>query len=84
MAALRVGAEDPVFDDLQRLVMRYTDDVVANVRASDATFDALAAHLSVQELQELTVTIGFYMRCRATWRRSASTSRTPTPTSRWT
>ena len=41
--------------------MRYTDDVVANVRASDETFDALAARLSVQELQELTVTIGFYM-----------------------
>ena len=41
--------------------MRYTDDVVVNVRASDDTFDALAQHLSEQELQELTVTIGFYM-----------------------
>ena len=61
IAALRVGADDPVFDDLQRLVVRYTDDVVANVKASDETFDALAAHLSVQELQELTITIGFYM-----------------------
>ena len=61
IAALRVGADDPAFDDLQRLVVRYTDDVVANVKASDATFDALAGHLSVQELQELTITIGFYM-----------------------
>ena len=61
IAAIRVGADDPAFDDLQRLVVRYTDDVVANVRASDETFDALAGHLSVQELQELTVTIGFYM-----------------------
>ena len=59
--AIRAGAEDPAFDDLQRLVVRYTDDVVANVRASDETFDALAARLTVQELQELTVTIGFYM-----------------------
>ena len=59
--AIRAGADDPAFDDLQRLVVRYTDDVVANVRASDDTFDALAARLSVQELQELTVTIGFYM-----------------------
>jgi alkylhydroperoxidase family enzyme len=61
LAGIRAGADDPVFDDVQRLVMRYTDDVVANVRASDATFDPLLAVLSVQELQELTVTIGFYM-----------------------
>ena len=61
LAAIRTGADAPAFDDLQRLVVRYTDDVVANVRASDETFDALAARLPVQELQELTVTIGFYM-----------------------
>ena len=41
LAAIRAGADDPAFDDLQRLVMRYTDDVVVNVRASDDTFDAL-------------------------------------------
>jgi alkylhydroperoxidase family enzyme len=61
LAAIRNGPEDPVFTDMQRLVMRYTDDVVEHVRASDATFDPLLAALSVQELQELTVTIGFYM-----------------------
>ena len=41
--------------------MRYTDDVVANVKASDETFEPLRAGLSLQELQELTITIGFYM-----------------------
>jgi len=61
LAGIRSGPDDPVFSDLQRLVMRYTDDVVQNVRASDATFDPLLADLSVQELQELMVTIGFYM-----------------------
>ena len=61
IAAIKVGADDPAFDDLQRLVMRYTDDVVRNVRASDETFDALRGRLSLQELQELTVTIGYYM-----------------------
>jgi 4-carboxymuconolactone decarboxylase len=61
IAAIRVGPDDPAFDDLQRLVMRYTDDVVRNVRASDATFEPLRAALSLQELQELTVTIGYYM-----------------------
>jgi 4-carboxymuconolactone decarboxylase len=61
LAAIRQGPEAAVFDDLQRLVMRYTDDVVRNVRASDDTFEPLRARLSVQELQELTVTIGYYM-----------------------
>ena len=61
LAGIRAGADDPVFDDLQAAVMRYTDDVVRNVRASDATFDPLHEALSLQELQELTVTIGFYM-----------------------
>lgn len=61
IAAVHAGADDPVLDDLQRLVVRFTDDVVANVRAGDETFSPLAARLTVQELQELTVTIGFYM-----------------------
>jgi alkylhydroperoxidase family enzyme len=61
LAAIRHGPDDPVFTDLQRLVMRFTDDVVANVRASDATFEPLRTQLSVQQLQELTVTIGYYM-----------------------
>lgn len=61
LAGIRSGPDDPVFDELQANVMRYTDDVVRNVRASDATFDPLREALSLQELQELTVTIGFYM-----------------------
>jgi 4-carboxymuconolactone decarboxylase len=61
LAAIRRGPDDPAFDDLQRLVMQFTDEVVHNVRASDATFGPLRARLSLQELQELTVTIGYYM-----------------------
>ncbi len=61
LAGIRNGPEDPAFTELQRQVMRYTDDVVEHVRASDATFEPLHAALSLQELQELTVTIGFYM-----------------------
>ena len=61
LAGIRHGADDPVFDELQAAVMRYTDDIVQNVRASDATFDPLRDALSLQELEELTVTIGFYM-----------------------
>lgn len=61
LAAIRTGADDPVFDERQAQVMRYTDDIVRNVRAADATFEPLRQALSLQELQELTVTIGFYM-----------------------
>lgn len=61
LAAIHEGADARAFDDLQRLVMRFTDDVVRNVRAGDGTYQPLAQHLSLQEMQELTMTIGFYM-----------------------
>ena len=61
IAAIRSGPDDPTFSEPQRQVMRFTDDVVANVKASDDTFEALAGELSLQQLQELTITIGFYM-----------------------
>jgi alkylhydroperoxidase family enzyme len=61
IAAVHEGPDAAAFDAAQREVMRFTDDVVANVKASDATFQPLRDRLSVQELQELTITIGFYM-----------------------
>lgn len=59
--ALRDGPDAPVFDDLERKVLRYTDQVVFNVKAGDSTFGALAEVLSHRELVELTMTIGYYM-----------------------
>jgi alkylhydroperoxidase family enzyme len=61
IAAIRRGPDDPALDDLQRLVVRFTDEVVRNVRASDETFRPLAERLPVRQLQELTVLIGYYM-----------------------
>jgi 4-carboxymuconolactone decarboxylase len=61
IAAIHEGPDAAAFDEMQRLVMAFTDDVVHNVRASDATWAPLSARLSVQEMQELTVTIGYYM-----------------------
>ena len=60
IAALAEGAEAPVFSELEKLVIRFTDEVVRNVKASDATFDALARHLSHREMVELVLTIGYY------------------------
>ncbi len=61
IAAIHEGPHAAAFSEAEKEVMRYTDDVVKNVRASDATFNALAKCLSHQEMQELTLTIGYYM-----------------------
>ena len=48
------GASD-LFSDLERAVLAYTDDLVlAGGRVPDATFDALKAELSDEEILELT------------------------------
>lgn len=61
IAAIHEGPDAAAFSDIQRDIVRFTDDVVHNVRASDRTWAPLAARLSHKELQELTLTIGFYM-----------------------
>jgi alkylhydroperoxidase family enzyme len=61
IAAIHEGPDAAVLDDAQREVLRYTDEVVRDVKASDETFEALRSRLSLQELEELTITIGFYM-----------------------
>ena len=62
VAALERGdiAAD-AFDPLERAVLRFTTEVVRDVRASEATFAALAQYLSAQEIVELIVTVGYYM-----------------------
>jgi alkylhydroperoxidase family enzyme len=54
-----------VFDEQERAVLRFTDEVSRGIRASDAAFAALRVFLNDQQIVELTVTIGFYeMICR--------------------
>jgi alkylhydroperoxidase family enzyme len=53
------------FDEQERAVLQYTDEVARNIKASDETFNKIAAFLSEKEIVELTVTIGYYgMVCR--------------------
>ena len=62
IAALRDATiEAPAFTDHEKAVLRYTDDVVRNVRASDKTLKAVQAILTPGALVELTLTIGYYM-----------------------
>ncbi len=61
IAAIHEGPDAGAFDDAQREVMRFTDDVVANVRASDTTFQPILARHGPRGAEELVLTIGYYM-----------------------
>jgi alkylhydroperoxidase family enzyme len=62
IAALRDATiEAPAFSDNEKAVLRYTDDVVRNVKASDKTLKAVQAFLTPGAVVELTLTIGYYM-----------------------
>jgi len=62
IAALRDATiEAPAFSDSEKAVLRFTDDVVRNVKASDRNLKAVQAFLSPGAVVELTLTIGYYM-----------------------
>ena len=58
--AIAKGPQDPAFSDLERKVLRFTDEVTRDVRVSDATFQDLAALLPAQQLVELVLATAFY------------------------
>lgn len=59
-AALKLGS-DEVLDDLEKLLMRFTDVVVKDVKAPDDLFNEVASRITLRALSELLLTIGFYM-----------------------
>lgn len=61
IAAIGRWPDDSPFTPEEELVLAFTDDVIDNVRASDATFVPLQKKLTPQGLVELTMAIGFYM-----------------------
>ena len=75
--ALRVGIREEqidalpdwensgTFNDRERAVLRYTDEVTRNIRVKDETFAAVRSFLDEEGVVELTTTIGYYgMVCR--------------------
>ncbi len=48
------------FNDLERLVLRFTDEVARNVKGSRETLDALKKHIGTAEIVELILSIGFW------------------------
>ena len=62
VAALERGdVEAECFDALERAVLRFTTEVLQDVRPSDAAFDAVARRLSPREIVELVLAVGYYM-----------------------
>ena len=62
IAALRDATpEAPAFSDHEKAVLRFTDEVVRNVKASDKALKAVEAFLTPGAIVELTLTIGYYM-----------------------
>jgi 4-carboxymuconolactone decarboxylase len=58
--ALPNWADAGCFDEQERAVLQYTDELALNIRASDETFKGITEFLSQKEIVELTTTIGFY------------------------
>ena len=50
-------ATNPAYNDLQKAVIRYAEDMTKNVAAADASFQAVRKALEDQELVELSMTI---------------------------
>ena len=59
--AVKVGPSADGLTEEQKLTLDFVDDVVANVKASDATFKPALAHFGAERLQELTLITGYYM-----------------------
>ena len=61
IAGLGGDLETGPYAPIERLVPRFTDDLIANVRGFDAAFDPLAAILPPGAMVELVITIGTYL-----------------------
>lgn len=59
--AVKTGPEATALTPHQKSLIKFVDDVVANVRASDATFQPMLDALGPDGVQELTLVTGYYM-----------------------
>jgi len=52
--------ESSSFDEEERAVLQYVDEVAQNIKVADATFEALNKHLNEQDIVEITLAIGWW------------------------
>src|SRR5262249_32237717 len=60
IAAVPSWRASTLFDDKQRTLLAYVEQVAHGGNVDDATFAALSQHFSPQEIVEITMTIGSY------------------------
>jgi len=58
--ALPQGADSDAFNEVEKNVLRFTDEVTQDVKASAETFAALEKDLGPRQMVELALAIGFY------------------------
>ncbi|MBT5108564.1 MAG: carboxymuconolactone decarboxylase family protein [Rhodospirillaceae bacterium] len=59
--ALETGADSAAFTEVEKDVLRFTDEVVRTDSPTDATFNAVARHMTPGAMVELHLAIGFYI-----------------------
>jgi alkylhydroperoxidase family enzyme len=60
IARVARGADAPGWSELDRALLRATDELHADAFISDATWQALSAHLDTQQRMDLVFTVGQY------------------------
>ena len=58
--AIPQGADSDAFNKVEKRVIRFTDEVTQDVKASAETFTALEKDLGPRQMVELALAIGFY------------------------
>ena len=56
----KTGPSTPGLSELDRLLLQATDELHADAFVSDATWNALAKHLSTEQLMDMVFTVGQY------------------------
>lgn len=59
--ALDKGSSSPVFSEIEKLVLRFTEEMVLGRKVGDETFNALREYFSDDVLVELAIAAGCYM-----------------------
>ncbi len=58
--ALRIPDLSDAFSDSEKAIIRFTDELIHDVKVSDPTFAAVERMLSPCEIQELIIAVGYY------------------------
>jgi len=57
---IKEGSDNPIFTEKEKAILRYTDEVVKKVKASDEAFAAIQSFLDSREIAELTLSICYW------------------------